>query len=238
MKTNLKPFDLQEALKGKPVMLRNGSKAYVRHYEAEISIVTGEVLLGYIEDIGAWYWCLEGNYNPNGFESQHDIIGMYSRSRIINGFEVPMPEKDAPVRGVIYYTADASDKEFCLDFLWDDDSFDNRVLKRGLVFLNKEDAAANAKAMVGIDPYQEEAADEAPFKDKYTLEQVIGDIQLSGWVRWVAVDEDGEVYGYSDRPYLSPCAGTWDISDDSSLVYLEYIDPPADFTKCIWEVKK
>lgn len=238
MKTNLKPFDLQEALKGKPVMLRNGSKAYVRHHETEVSIVTGEVLLGYIEDIGAWYWCLEGNYNPNGFESQHDIIGMYSKTRVVNGYIVLAPETEAPALGDVYYTAEASDEEFYLHFRWDDDSFDNRVLKRGLVFLNKEDAVANAKAMVGIDPYQEEASDEVPFKDEYTLEQVIGDTQLSGWVRWVAVDEDGEVYGYSDRPYLGPYAGTWDIPYDGSLVFVDRIDPPADFTKCIWEVKK
>lgn len=238
MKTNLKPFNLQEALKGKPVLLREGLKAYVRHHETEISTTAGEVLLGYIEGIGSWNWCVEGDYNTYGFESKHDIVGMFPETRIINGFKVPVPEKDAPVLGVIYYTADASDKEFYLDFVWDGAYYDIRLLERGLVFTCKEDAVANAKAMIRIDPYQKETTNEVPFKDEYTLEQVIGDTQLSNWVRWVAVDEDGDVYGYSDRPYLDPYADTWNIPDDSSLVFIDRIDPPVDFTKCIWEVKK
>lgn len=34
----IKPFDLQAALNGEPVMLRGGTKAYVRHCETEFNI--------------------------------------------------------------------------------------------------------------------------------------------------------------------------------------------------------
>ena len=35
----LKPFDLQAALKGEAVMLRNGDKAYIRHHETEMPVL-------------------------------------------------------------------------------------------------------------------------------------------------------------------------------------------------------
>lgn len=238
MKTNLKPFDLQEALSGEPVLLRNGSKAYVRHHETELSISAYETLIGYQDNLGLWSWSAKGTYAHTGCESPHDIIGMYPRSRTINEFEVPVPEKNAPELGTKYYTPEFSDKEFYLDFVWDGAYYDIRLLERGLVFTCKEDAVANAKAMIGIDPYQKETTNEVPFKDEYTLEQVIGDTELSDWIRWVALDEDGEVYGYSDRPYLSPYAGTWDTSNDGSLAYIKCIDPPADFTTCVWQIKE
>lgn len=38
MNNKLKPFDLQAALRGEPVMLRNGEMAYVRHHETELPV--------------------------------------------------------------------------------------------------------------------------------------------------------------------------------------------------------
>lgn len=85
-----------------------------------------------------------------------------------------------------------------------------------------------------------EAIDAAAFKPdcEYTLEQVIGDAELRFWARWVAVDKDGEVYEYSDRPFLDNHVGLWDTQMDDECNYIKDIEPPADFTKCIWEIKK
>ena len=70
---------------------------------------------------------------------------------------------------------------------------------------------------------------------EYTLEQVIGDAELSDWARWVVVDKDGGVREYEDYPYRIPDAwitsgGRWD--------YIRRINPLVDYTKCIWEIKK
>ena len=48
MKTDTKPFDLERALKGEPVVLRDGTKAYIRHRETQIK--TNYPLIGYIAD--------------------------------------------------------------------------------------------------------------------------------------------------------------------------------------------
>lgn len=148
---NLKPFDLQAALSGKAVMLRDGEKAFVRHHETEHPTAKDEPLLGYRE-AGSWSWCADGASDSTGGESPFDIIGMYPETRIINGFEVPAPETKKPALDTKYYTPLLTNNGFCCGVRWDDDGSDNRSLQRGLVFLNVEDAIANAKAMLGIDP--------------------------------------------------------------------------------------
>lgn len=98
MSYSLKPFDLDAALKGEPVMLRNGSKAFVRHHETELTTAIDGALLGYLDGVRAqmWTWSTDGASLPNGDESQQDIIGMWPKTRTINGFEVPAPETETP----------------------------------------------------------------------------------------------------------------------------------------------
>lgn len=85
-----------------------------------------------------------------------------------------------------------------------------------------------------------EAINAAAFKDaykEYILQEVIGDAELSDWARWVTVDKDGDVYEYSKRPHICNHAGQWDI-DFGDWNCIRKINPPSDFTKCIWEAKK
>lgn len=152
---NLKPFDLEAALKGEPVMLRGGSKAFVRHHETELSTATDEALIGYHEHIGVWSWSPDGESHFDQDESKYDIIGMWPKTRIINGFEVPAPETESLKVGDWYFCPKILCDEFCEGERWGGSSYDLRALNRGLVFLNKKDAIANAKAMLGIDPYEE-----------------------------------------------------------------------------------
>lgn len=42
-------FDVDRALAGEPVILRDGSKAYVPHHEAELEVERGS-LIGFIEE--------------------------------------------------------------------------------------------------------------------------------------------------------------------------------------------
>lgn len=157
---NLKPFDLQAALKGKPVMLRNGQKAYVRHHETEARIKNSCQLLGFAENkdvnFTEWRWWTQEGICIG--VDVFDIVGMWPKTRIINGFEVPAPETQKLKSGSRYWAASVTNVDFCIKHIWDDDdgAFDIRLLDRGLVFLTDEDAVANTKAMLGIDPYKEE----------------------------------------------------------------------------------
>ena len=154
---NLEPFDLQAALNGEPVMLRDGYKAFVRHHETELPVGDGCRLLGYTDGDINISWCVNGSYllESEDSEDSADIIGMWPKTRIINGFEVPAPETTKPGCGTTYFTSSLTDRTMARRQEWDNTGLDIRVLKRGLVFLNKEDAIANAKAMLGIDPYEE-----------------------------------------------------------------------------------
>lgn len=150
---NLKPFDLQSALAGKAVMLRNGEKAYVRHHETELDVNSDDRLLGYTERGTPWSWHIDGRSNTVGRETGKDIIGMYPETRTINGFEVPLPEISPPEYGGIYYTPRIDHKKLFALVHWCDGKYDRLVLERGLVFLSEEDAIATTKAILGIDPY-------------------------------------------------------------------------------------
>lgn len=109
-------------------------------------------------------------------------------------------------------------------------------LNRWLEMLQED--LGNAQEKDGWTP---EAINEAALKDaykEYTLQEVIGDAALSDWARWVAVDKDGEVYEYSEQPHLvRDRFGAWNIQTGDKCRFIKDIEPPTDFTKCIWEVK-
>ena len=152
---NLKPFALQAALQGEPVMLRNGDEAFVRYHETELDTPIYK-LLGYRACGEYISWREDGIYYDGDSESNLDIIGMWPKTRIINGFEVPAPEIKEPEFGTKYYLASTLNEYFFAEYCtWDGERFEACWLERGLIFLNKEDAIANAKAMLGIDPYAE-----------------------------------------------------------------------------------
>ena len=153
---NLKPFDVREALAGKAVVLRDGRKAYVRHHETELLVDESMRLFGFRADGYYLTWCESGTYYASDTTSEYDIMGMHQETRIINEFEVPLPETQAPERGTTYYSPDLMRCHLFASLVWDDDDYDFRMLNRGLVFLNLDVAIATAKAMLGVDPYGED----------------------------------------------------------------------------------
>lgn len=83
----------------------------------------------------------------------HDHDELYEfrlapRKIVVNGVEVPAPEKDAPADGSGYYTPHVTREQGYSKDTWDGASFDLHVLEQGLVYLNKEDAIARSKAML------------------------------------------------------------------------------------------
>lgn len=156
MKT-LKPFNLQKALSGKAVKLRNGEKAYVRHYESELPVSDSQELFGYRANGKRITWGLKGNFFPDSSESSLDIMGMYLETHFINGYEVPAPEASPPGLGMACYVPSILSAYLYEKVIYGrvEDTLE-RWLSRGLVFLDKEDAIATAKAMLGIHPYSED----------------------------------------------------------------------------------
>lgn len=149
----MKPFNLEEALTGKSVLLRNGDEAYIRHFEPELMVIEESRVVGYSEGGLLLSWSPEGRYNPELRELHHwDIVGMYPEIRLINGFEVPAPETEELKYDTRYYIASLEARHFYNCATWDDHDMDKLWLERGLVFLCAKDAVANTKAMLGIDP--------------------------------------------------------------------------------------
>jgi len=80
MTKEYEPFDLERALAGEPVVLRDGRKAYVRHYEKTLTLrQDGRPLLGYRLYDGL---AVEASWGPDGLwlkgrEFPKDIVGMY-----------------------------------------------------------------------------------------------------------------------------------------------------------------
>lgn len=80
------------------------------------------------------------------------------KTQSINGFSVPVPVKDwdeLEVNSDYYFPSFYRNKMIdCLKVRKHQDSVDLNLLERGLIFKTEEDAAAVAKAMLGIDPYK------------------------------------------------------------------------------------
>ena len=101
--------------------------------------------------------------------------------------------------------------------------------------------------VAGIVIYYREAINEAAFdtgipvsaafKDacEYTLEQVIGDEQLSDWAKWVAVSPNGDVCEYEHRPIP---LSKWNSEGGSRYRRVNKVVPPINFKNCLFEVSE
>lgn len=70
----------------------------------------------------------------------------------VGGVSFPKPETTKPASGIRYWSADPIHEDFTRCFIteWADNSYDNRVLSRGLLHLSEENAIAHAKALVKL----------------------------------------------------------------------------------------
>lgn len=92
------------------------------------------------------------------FSAMHSLTGRVTcrfsdiriapRTILVNGVEVPAPEKEAPPVGTEYFMPFVTCDELYEDIQWDGDPIDRTWLDLGLVYLDKESAIARAKAML------------------------------------------------------------------------------------------
>lgn len=153
----MKPFNLEEALAGKPVLLRNGSKAYVLH-QFKHKADGLKSLLGYkiyktdegkfVESSLEWY--ADGS---SGTPAHNTIIGMWEEpkpKRIINGIEVPEPvteETWEDYENYWYVEFGNYNLVGCSTFR-KDSGLAAKLISQRLVFESEEGAKAMAKALL------------------------------------------------------------------------------------------
>ena len=70
----------------------------------------------------------------------------------VNGFEIVAGEKSSLSKGDLYFVPCPRKMVRFVSSEWLETSYDERILKDGLVHLTVENAIAHAKAMLGIDP--------------------------------------------------------------------------------------
>lgn len=83
-----------------------------------------------------------------------DALQLAPRTHIVNTFEVPAPESEAPEKGQDVFIPDHGLSKGCAVFYWEDVPMHRRFLKNKQVFLTKEAAILNQKAQAGVEPYK------------------------------------------------------------------------------------
>ncbi len=143
------PFDLEKALAGKKVVTRDGREVTELH------------LFNNTKSMYQLLGCLDGMLDSwtdagcSGRDSTSDLFMGYN-IKTVNGFEIAAPESKPLEEDTTYFLPELQLQNLFMENDWCDSSFDNLMLKRGLVHLTKENAIAHAKAMIGIDPNEEE----------------------------------------------------------------------------------
>lgn len=110
----------------------------------------------YLASDGNWYNVFGAFISPNKYRVKPEE----PKTTKVNGFDVPEPTREAPAVGAYYYVGYTTDPCWCCKYTWDGCAFDYFVLHRGAVHNTEEAAVAHAKAMLGIDPYAAEDADD------------------------------------------------------------------------------
>lgn len=149
----MKAFDIEQALKGNPVCLRNGQKAFVG-YKLNSKYNSSYPLRGHSEDFQMNTWiCNERKWVSNGLcydGNDYDIVGMWDESRIINGREVPRSATwDEPDDLGYAYFVNFGSTTLVSEFAYSKESEVGRnLVERVLVFKRRAHAEQMARALL------------------------------------------------------------------------------------------
>lgn len=149
----MKLFNKAEALKGAPVVLRNGAKAFVKFEIAEDQLINSsnirDPLHGYIvgplniaEDIFSWK---EDGRVWTKSENELDIVGMWEEPRKKATITFPAPLLNFSKIDETFYSLTSAGS--VIELTWNGDSVDVRALNSGFVFATREDAQAFLDAL-------------------------------------------------------------------------------------------
>lgn len=146
----MKEFNLREALKGKPVKLRNGDDALVSIFDAECAY-DDDAIFGSV-DGESFAWRRDGSFLSKDSPHKYDIIGMLEDEP---EFTLPKPIRKIEPSKVYYYISNgivelkASRVTYAsqivtlkISKLNFKSSYVDNLLKSGQVFGSKKDAQA------------------------------------------------------------------------------------------------
>lgn len=146
----MKEFDLKAALNGEPVMLRDGSKAFIFKNVKNTHVLDFEVdypLIGMIHNRAVVQtWSLDGRTSLTNDCADRDIVGMFEEPKI-NIEDLPKPFK--PKEDDEYFYINGGIIEYESEF-WNSSDFDIKASKRGGCFRTKEDAQKWLDFMKGM----------------------------------------------------------------------------------------
>ncbi|HDR1908477.1 TPA: pyruvate kinase [Pasteurella multocida] len=145
----MKKFDLEKSLTGEPVVLRNGSKAFIVKHIPEDHIKKEECeLIGYLVEGSKFHscatWTKDGKYNPCFSSHIYDIIGMYEEPRPTVTLTLPSPIKTAHHNQEVFKRGNSTIIRFYFDANRDKH---RKILESGSLFYSEEDAQAWLDAM-------------------------------------------------------------------------------------------
>lgn len=150
----MKPFDLEEALAGKPVQLRNGNKEFIQTDLRKLGLlesITPYVIKGIsvASDGADWHeysWTANGQSLEGYIDRDSDIIGMYEEPTPTITVTLPIPFK--PKVGEQYFYIGG------LNSMVSEGNFNNGIFEKlainaGFCFRTEEDAQAWLDTMKG-----------------------------------------------------------------------------------------
>ncbi|ODN39085.1 pyruvate kinase [Pasteurella multocida] len=148
----MKEFNLEKALAGEPVVLRNGYKAFVKfEVPSEYQTNPYSEIMGFFIDNNNYAkrisWNREGKYNST-FNDDFNIVGMYEEPQPTVTLTLPCPLKAVTAGQRVFYLDLNKQSERAFDFLFQSGSnYHSNLLKNGGVFQSEEDALAWLNAM-------------------------------------------------------------------------------------------
>ena len=133
----MKKFDLEAALSGEPVMLRNGEKAYIFKNIQDTHILDFKVdypLIGMMHNHApVQTWSLDGRISLVSDYSNGDIIGMWEEPKI--GIE-DLPNPFRPEIGDEFFYLSVGTVKYCSFY----SDLNADLMRNGQCFKTKEDA--------------------------------------------------------------------------------------------------
>jgi len=146
-KMKMKPFNLNAALNGEPVMLRNGKKAYISHKTPDNYVsdngkeikfpLHGYIIKAYnIIEVPYMFWNINGRAYKDGVDNASDIVGMWEEPKI-SIEDLPKPFK--PKSCESYYYICGRTIGYMSKYA-EVSPFDSLSAQNGQCFRTKEDA--------------------------------------------------------------------------------------------------
>lgn len=134
--------------------------ATVRDWYAELAPVIAAAAEGkvvqYLAADGNWYT----NQGTFMHPSKYRVKPEEPKTIKVNGFDVPEPMREAPVVDTRCFIAWPLVPDYFEEVFYSTEEYIICWLSRGLLHRTPEAAVAHAKAMLGIDPYADEDADD------------------------------------------------------------------------------